>query len=105
MIFAHFALEGSHEAKHEKVVPRRVPQIPSTPTAKNWSQFSLAMSDGEILRNYVLGGEESKQIGPEGQIRLDVISEVLNGSPSNSSNNWKNFPATMTIPQFKAKVF
>jgi hypothetical protein len=61
-------------------------------------------SDGEALRNYVLAGVEPKQQAPEGQVRLDVISQVLNGDVSNSANNWKNFAVTLTVADFKKKV-
>jgi len=58
----------------------------------------------EAFRNYVLSGTESVQQAPEGQVRIDVISEVLNGNVTNSSNNWKNFPLTLTIAEFKKKL-
>ena len=58
----------------------------------------------EELKGYVLGGVEPKQQAPEGQVRLDVVSEVLNGNISNSANNWKNFPISISIVDFKKKV-
>jgi len=62
------------------------------------------MNDHHIIRNYVLGATETVQQAPEGQVRLDVISEVLNGNVSNSSNNWKNFSINLTIAEFKKKL-
>jgi len=61
-------------------------------------------TDYDILRNFVTGGVPAKQQGPEGQVRLDVTSSVLNGSPQNTSNNWKNFATSLTIRQFKEKL-
>jgi len=61
-------------------------------------------TDYEILRQHVISGSEPKQQAPDGQVRLDVISEVLNGNVSNSANNWKNFPLTLTIADFKKKL-
>eukprot|EP01118_Nematostelium_gracile_P018717 TRINITY_DN842_c0_g1_i2.p1 TRINITY_DN842_c0_g1~~TRINITY_DN842_c0_g1_i2.p1 ORF type:complete len:262 (-),score=86.43 TRINITY_DN842_c0_g1_i2:73-828(-) len=62
------------------------------------------MNDYQALRGYVLGAEDPKQIAPEGQVRLDVISEVLNGSVSNSANNWKNFQLDVSVSDFKKKL-
>lgn len=93
----------------------------------------MAAFDHEGVRDYVLAGQEPEQKAPEGiilsvfklhkylhvncyqlnysphstlsgQVRLDVISSVLNGGPENSANNWKNFALTITIKQFKDKV-
>lgn len=61
-------------------------------------------TDFEKLRNYVLEAEEPKYLAPEGQVRLDVISEVLNGSPTNSANNLKNFSLDLSMDQFKQKL-
>jgi len=62
------------------------------------------MNDHEIVKQFVLSGEEPKQQGPEGQLRLDVISELLTGSVEHSANNWKNFSVTLTILEFKKKL-
>ncbi len=66
--------------------------------------MAAEMTEGEALRAYVLAGTESEQKAPEGQVRLDIISEVLNKTPTNSANNWKNFAISLTIDKFKQKV-
>ncbi|KYQ90814.1 tubulin folding cofactor B [Tieghemostelium lacteum] len=63
-------------------------------------------SDELALRSYILGTEEQnihKQKAPEGNVRLEITHSVLSDQLL-GANNFKNFPLTLSIKEFKEKL-